>query len=382
MKILFDHKTQDTLLCHFPKGQIKLEGINKLRLVKKEAQLSDSCWFDGPMMLANFLMCNLDDMPWFHAMEKHKEEMGGLYLLEHCYTEFVTQFENDDLKILSDHKNLLGVDFPDPFLTYLGGAISSPQREKMLSDHLKFAVEKGKETALKMLTTAINKMKFQTAQKTLVAIGDSASANHVAELNSMIPEEIKYNEMLFLMQQESIVSWLFKELTLTNCQTPKTPQDLYQLLESAGPVLVKNYFGIQSYRNDSAKCLGTISNVQLLGWDKSDYLNKSSPFSHANIVVGIKVNAENPKLSRVFFLDPKQTIDPYSQHKQVYSVGFEKFMSKVVQFHKLDGYRMTPAHQKEIEDSLVNRFGRQNHFFNEVLPEDSAASAHPVLKFF
>ena len=386
MPILLSYKTKDTLICYFPNGQVTFDKSGKLKLIKNPAQVSDTCWYDGPMIIANLSVCDIQQNAKLKAVKKYRDETGALYLLNFCFQNFIKNFKNDRLQELCDNPNSnlhrFSMCFSEYFRDYLAIAINSIERKKLFMDHLALTIAHGKEVGQQLLTKAINKMTFELGHETLIAVG--GDAEYVSAINRLLPQQIANNNMMLLMQKDDILKWLFDFISLTECESPVTPMKLYELLETSGPIFVKTYFGLAYYKPDSEKCLSTLLDMKIMGWDKSDYICDDMSVLHALIIVGVTSDSANPEKSRVYFLDPNQTLNPFDKFKQIYSVSFTKFMSKVDSSYLLSNYNCTAEHKKELEESVVSEWSAlKGGFFATAANQDdeNLASASPQPSF-
>lgn len=361
-EIQFVIKNEDTLLCYFPNGDVKFYN-EKPSLIKRQKQTSDTCWFDGSMMLANLLMEDLSHLPELKYIKRCKEETGALYMLKYCYEQLVNQFKADKLELLCNHPDILSINFPQDFIARLGAAINySTTRQNLLFMHLKIAITHGKEYGIKSLNKCINVTAFNEKYACLQNIGCGSTAKNIKSINKNLGCDLKYSDIVQFLLKESIVEKLFNILTIEKCQLPETTEQMYNLLAHSGPMLVKANFGIDCYKPGTEKRLRTIQNVQIYGWDKENYISEASSL-HALIIVGMKYDSKNPEKSRIYFMDPRQTLDPRQPYQQTYSVGFKKFMSKVTELHVLKGYNLSLEHREILEgkDSLMQINQESNH---------------------
>jgi len=363
-RIVLQHKSADTLICYVANGSVLVDGAGTISLNIKPAQISNTCWFDGPMMLASLSMKHLENTPQLAAVKKYKEETGALFLLEYCFKNFVEQYTVNKLQLLLEHRNLLSVNFPAHFKVALSIAIDSVERKKVLFDHIAIAIQKGKDQAAQALKFAVNKMIFTVGQECLMLIGCVEIANSINGINSLLTDQIKHSQYIKILQKDTIVAWLFDFLTLAECNTPSSPKGLYQLLEQSGPLLAKAMLGIDFYKPNSAKCLYSLLDLQIMGWGRNDVREEENNL-HAIVIIGVKMDDTNPEQSRVYFIDPKQTLDPSSKYKQIYSVSYAKCMSKLKGLYSLAGYALTPEFKNEIERlANMKQNGLKRGFFN------------------
>ena len=344
-------KNNNTLLCYFPNGNVVFDNDNP-RLVNKPPQSGDTCWFDGPMMLSNLLIKDMSQSPILEKIRKCKEETSALFLLKHCYNELVDQFDTNKLQLLIKHPNILSINFPNDFIERLTIAINSSTSKKILFAHLELAIKNGKDQGIESLHAIADKMTFESKYVCLEKIGRGNDAKRIEQINSLLADNMKYCDAIQILLKDSIIDGLLGFLTIQKCQTSSTPKQMYELLEQFGPILSKANFGIDSYKPNSEKCLHTIQNIRILGWDKENYIESNSSL-HSTIIVGVKCDEKNPEYSRIYFLDPRQTMSPSSGHQQVYSVGFSKYMSKVSDMYFLTGYNLTLEMREILEGKTI-----------------------------
>ncbi|MBA2649824.1 MAG: J domain-containing protein [Legionella sp.] len=346
--IVLDYKSKNIVICYAPNGTISIDSTGTYKLLKKTAQLSNTNWFDGPMMLSSFLLHALETSSQFKAVTQYKDETAALHLLEYCYKQFTEQLTVDKLILLCTCPDILGLNLPADFKTRLSLAIDSPMRRALFFNCLKIAIEEGTTKGLKSLLVIINELIYKSGETCLVELGFEDMASHINNTNFYLPEEDKHCELIQSLQHDKIVSWLYQFLNIQNCAAPQTDQELYILLEQAGPILAKGPLGIDSYKPNSAKCVSAFSNARILAWNKKDYLNTSHTL-HATLIVGVKLDAANAESSRIYFLDPLQTLDPNSKNKDIYSVSYSKFMSNKPNLYVLSDYNLTETHRRRLE---------------------------------
>ncbi|MBA2649662.1 MAG: J domain-containing protein [Legionella sp.] len=373
--IVLDYKSENTLICYAPNGIISVEGSGVYKLLKKPAQISNTSWYDGPMMLSSFLMRRLDNSPKFVAVTRYKEETAALYLLAYCYSQFIEQYTIDKLIQLYAHPNILSINFPEDFKARLRIAINTQERYKLFFECVDFAITGGKIKGLQSFNAAINKLTYCAGSTCLVALELESSAQHVNRINANLEEEDKHCELILMMQHDYISAWLFTFLSMESSPSPKSALELSTLLEQSGPLLAKGQFGIDCYKPNSAKCLHTILNNRILGWGKSDYVNDNRAL-HTTLVVGVEYDKSNPAQSRVYFLDPLQTMEPKSKYKEIYSVSYSKFMSKRPNLFVLSDYNLTETHKKHLESNLQKPSSFRGGFLNN--PGLSTTREHDV----
>ena len=357
----------------FSEGNINTTREGKFTLSEKPAQTTDTCWFEGPMMLANLSLASINS-PEFDAIKQYKEETGALYLLEYCFKNFITQFDSEKLLKLAKHHNMLSINFPEDFINRLGRAIHSPQRKELLTESLILAATSNPELTLKSFTDKISKIIFDLGHECLNKIGMEVVADNVFELNSSLLKEHQYNQFLRIMQKDSIIEYLLKQLTISENPKFTSAQDLFALLCEKGPLLIRAQFGIDSYVLNSAYLLNKIENIHILGWNKNDFIDDKNSYQHYTVIIGMKYNADAPESSRVYFVDPRQTMNP-NQKKDVYSVSFAKYNATIAQVYYLSGYKLTADIVTQLEQPQ-DRLSFKKGFFeptpNTLSPEKKA----------
>jgi hypothetical protein len=310
--------------------------------VKKPTQMANTCWYDGPRaMYAAMSGRNYIYHPYLDAIEKYYREVSSIFSLKYCYENFVNQLNKNSLLELCNNPNILNVNFPDNFKEYLNKAIDSDERKKLLRTCLNIAIEKDNKTGINYLEQSLNKIEFEEGTKCLKSIGYANVADNLKVVNDNLEGDVKYCHGILIQQKNTIIEQMFTLLSIQDTTRPTSARELYDMLEKHGPLLVKGTFGIDSYVPNSAKNLKTINECQILGWDKDKYINDKDKTKHATIIVGVEVNESNSSYSRVYFLDPRQSLDPSEKHMQVYSVGFEKYKEKTKKIYFLKNYGLT-----------------------------------------
>lgn len=219
------------------------------------------------------------------------------------------------------------------------------------------AAERGNEEATRQMNLSINQLKFEAGDKCLNQIGCKDTADSLktflencslAKTYTRLPADRNFYDWPYMMQKETIIEKLFECLTLKEEKSELTPENLYALLGKKGPLLVKAPIGIDSYKKDTEFQLTTIANAAIFAWKKSDYIEEAESELHATIIVGVKNDKEKPEQSRIFFLDPLQTLDP-NQPYRIYSVNFSKYISKIKNIYSLSGYALTKQDVRTLE---------------------------------
>jgi len=120
------------------------------------------------------------------------------------------------------------------------------------------------------------------------------------------------------------------ELSYSKWDPTNTPEVFFNELKECGPLLIKGLFGSLYYKDAPTLFKDKALNRPVYGWLPGAQRLLADEVIHSIVVVGLRLNEEEPLKSVVYFVDPNDPSDPEHPEKdKLYAMSYGRMQKSI-----------------------------------------------------